>query len=354
MRTAVVSDLHLGASSGRDLLRRAPALTALTAELRDADELVLLGDVVELREAPVAEVLAEAAPVLEEIDRALAGRRVTLVPGNHDYQLAGPLIERLRIERGALEPQTVDEPCAEGPLGAVAAAFTRSELRIAYPGVWIRDDVFATHGHYLDVHNTVPTFERLAIGAVQRLTAPVPEPRASADDYEAALSPVYALTYALAQSSAAGRRLVRSDRSVKTWSPLSRDGPRSLAVKAAAGIGMPAVVGALNAAGLGPLKPDLSGAELRRSALRGMSTVLDRLGVDAAHVIFGHTHRSGPHPSDAGWGPLLNPGSWIVEPAFLGADPKESPYWPGHCAIVTSSGPPQLRGLLDELPPSGT
>jgi hypothetical protein len=47
---------------------------------------------------------------------------------------------------------------------------------------------------------------------------------------------------------------------------------------------------------------------------------------------------------------LINTGSWIYEPAFLGASPKDSPYWPGHVALVPESGPPELVTLLDELP----
>ena len=31
---------------------------------------------------------------------------------------------------------------------------------LAYPGVWLRPDVYATHGHYVDLHITVPSFER--------------------------------------------------------------------------------------------------------------------------------------------------------------------------------------------------
>jgi hypothetical protein len=120
-------------------------------------------------------------------------------------------------------------------------------------------------------------------------------------------------------------------------------------------VALPAAVGALNLAGLGPLKPDLSAVELRRAGLRGMAESVRRLGIEAGHVIFGHTHRSGPHPGDEGWdlpggGHLINTGSWIHEPAFLGTSPRESPYWPGHVAIVREEGPPELLDLLDELP----
>jgi predicted phosphodiesterase len=348
--TAIVSDLHLGAASGRDLLRREPVLARLTNALRGVDELVLLGDVVELREIPLAEAMAIAEPVLAEIGNAMAGRRVTILAGNHDHQLAGPLIERVRLEGRRLEPQTLGDPPTDGPLGLVARALAVPDVRVAYPGVWVRDDVYATHGHYLDVHNTVPSLERLAIGAVQRFTGRLPEGRVRPEDYEAALAPVYALTYSLAQNPMAGRRITRSDRSARAWEALSDNGRRGRAARLFGGIAVPAAVGVLNAAGLGPLSPDLSGPTLRDAALRGMSTVLDRLGVEARHVVFGHTHRSGPHARDRGWGPLLNTGSWIHEPIFLGERPAESPYFPGHCAIVRDSGPPELRRLLDELP----
>ena len=60
----------------------------------------------------------------------------------------------------------------------------------------------------------------------------------------------------------------------------------------------PLTIAALNRLGIGPLKADLSGVELRRAGLRAMGEVVARLGIDARHVIFGHTHRSGPLPDD--------------------------------------------------------
>ena len=67
------------------------------------------------------------------------------------------------------------------------------------------------------------------------------------------------------------------------------------------------------------------------------------------------THRSGPWDRDTeGWdlpggGRLWNSGSWIHEPAFLGADPLESPYFPG-VVIWLDDEPgtaPRLERLLD-------
>jgi hypothetical protein len=352
--TAIVSDLHLGLTGGRDLLRYPPVMDALVGALADVDEAVLLGDLLELRERPVGHVLADARPVLHGLGLAMAGKRVTIVPGNHDHHLATPLLESLRVRDGArqLDLNTVAAPPAGGPLGEVATALgAAGEVRIAYPGVWVRPDVYATHGHYLDVHNTVPTFERIAIGAVQRVAGRLPPAGLlTPDDYEAALGPVYALTYAMAQSVRRGRSVAGSEASVRMWRIVNGSSGRRLPALLLGGVALPAFVAGLNRAGLGPLKPDLSAVELRRAGLAGMASVVDRLGIEADHVIFGHTHRSGPHPGDESWGPLMNTGSWIHEPAFLGSSPKESPYWPGHVALVPDEGPPELLTLMDELP----
>jgi hypothetical protein len=216
--------------------------------------------------------------------------------------------------------------------------------------MWLRDDVYATHGHYLDVHNTVPTFERLAIGAVQRIAGRLPaDRRLTPEDYEAAVGPVYALTYAMAQSMRRGRSVAGAQTSVRLWQVLNRRGGRMPALLLG-GLALPVAIAGLNRAGLGPLKADLSAVELRDAGLRGMRTVIERLGIEAEHVIFGHTHRSGPHVRDEGWGPLINTGSWIYEPAFLGREPKDSPYWPGHVALVRDDGPPELVTVVEELP----
>ena len=90
-----------------------------------------------------------------------------------------------------------------------------------------------------------------------------------------------------------------------------------------------------------------------------MGEVATRLGLSRGHVIFGHTHRSGPLAGDdrsewrAGQGDdgggavqLVNCGCWTYDSLFLTAKPGESPYWPGVCVVVEESGPPRLQRLL--------
>jgi len=117
----------------------------------------------------------------------------------------------------------------------------------------------------------------------------------------------------------------------------------------------PLAVAALNRAGLGPLRANISTSELRRAGLLAMGEVATRLDLGDAYVVFGHTHRAGPLPGDResewlghGGARLLNSGCWTYDAVFLTATPGESPYWPGTCVLVDDVGPPVLKRLLSD------
>jgi hypothetical protein len=360
VRTLVVSDLHLGAASGVDLARRPDLREPLLEAVRGVDRLVVLGDGVELRESPQREVGAIAGPFFADVGRAL-GREgeLLLLAGNHDHGLvAGWIDARLLSEpSGFLGLERRIEPAGAGPLAAALAEHAApARAAVAYPGVWLRDDVYAIHGHYSDLHTTVPTFERLAAGAMARWVVNLPEHGATADDYEAALSPMYAWMHALTQRSDHAMISAGAGASARAWVALAGSGRRRRPLRAVAlGAGYAALVAAINRTGLGPIDRDLSGAALRRGGLRGMAEVLRRLGVGAAHVVWGHTHRSGPWPRDdlrewathAG-GRMHNTGSWVYQRHFLSDAPNRSPYWPGTAVLIEETGPPRLLRLLGD------
>jgi hypothetical protein len=123
----------------------------------------------------------------------------------------------------------------------------------------------------------------------------------------------------------------------------------------AVGTAYAGAVAAINAAGLGPVERDLSPAALRRGYLRGFRELARRLGIGAGHILTGHSHRSGPWPGDelAEWttadgGRILNAGSWVYQPHFLGDAPNGSPYWPGTAIVIDDEGPPRLVRLLGD------
>jgi hypothetical protein len=354
VRTIVVSDLHLGARTRVDLLRRPAARAALLERLDGADRLVLLGDTLELRHGPVREALAAARPVLEAIGIAMRGGEVVLVAGNHDHRLVAPWLEA-RGEGGRPPALGLEEragPGATQATAAVAEILAPATLDVAYPGVWLADGVYAIHGHYVDRHSTVPSFERLAAGALGRVLGDRPDDIGSPDDYEVVLAPIYALLDAIAARTPDGRGPSHANASTRAWRALAGDGHRPLRRRLLAGA-FPLGVGALNRAGIGPFRADVSGPELRRAGLQAMREVVARLGVDARHVIFGHTHRGGPLPADdpADWalpggGRLLNTGSWVYERVWTSAGPG-GPYWPGGVVELDGGVPPRRAGLLD-------
>jgi predicted phosphodiesterase len=360
-RTLVVSDLHLGAASGADVLRGRESREILFEAARDVERLVLLGDVLELRHGPRRDALAAARPFFQELGRALPEKEIVVVAGNHDHAIVESWLRR-RGETSSSEPLALEQRFsaleASSMLTALAEWTAPARLTAAYPGLWLREDVYATHGHYLDCHLTVPTLERLGIGVTGRVLRRPAASFASADDYEAVTGPVFAWIDAVARQAPTGATL-NGQSTVHMWRALGGDGSNAgsrvdLRKRAIVGA-FPLAITALNRVGIGSFNADISGPELRRAALRGMGEVAARLGLGDAHVIFGHTHRAGPLPADiqAEWhGPrgarLINSGCWTYDSYFLTGPPGESPYWPGGSVLVEDSGPPRLLRLLED------
>jgi hypothetical protein len=357
--TAVVSDLHLGSVVEFDVARRPELLERLVAGVEGADRLVLLGDLLELRERPVARVLELARPVIEALGSAMAGRRVTLVPGNHDHELADPWLERAQLDGGELPLESVwPVTPGEGLAGRVAACMPDVDVDLAYPGFHLRPDVYATHGHYLDLHLSVPRLETIASSVMAQVMG-----RASGigspADYEAIFTPLYSLLFGIAQGSRVELVKRQGGVSRRVWESANGRRGRRLTSLLLSRVTIPGAVAAMNRAGLGPFRSDISGGELRRAGLRAMSTVVEALGVETAHVVFGHTHRPGPLAGDdpSEWTTprgvrLSNTGSWLNERVFLRGVGRDSPYWPGGILWLDDEGPPRTDNLLGdaELP----
>jgi hypothetical protein len=358
MRTLVVSDLHLGGRTGVDVLRDPVAREPLLAELADVDRLVLLGDTLELRHGPAREALAAARPALEAMGAALpAGAEVVLVPGNHDHGILAPWLDARRRPLGL---ETRVRPGTASSLARQIVGWLSGDggaiVEVAYPGVWLRDDIYALHGHYLDPHGTVPTFERLAAGAMSRMVGPVPGGGQTAvtEDYERVLAPLYAWINAAAQRAGDEGLGAGAGGAGKAYELLQGDGHKPVRARLLTAI-FPLGIRGLNLLGIGPVSSDLTADALRRNSLDALGEVVVRLGIEAEHVIFGHSHRTGPLPDDdvtewrtpsGAW--LHNSGSWVHESAFTGAGDTSNPYWPGGAILVEDTGAPQLLRLLAE------
>ena len=370
MRTLIVSDLHLGGLSGIDLLRRPELRASLLEELDGVDRLVLLGDVLELRHGPPHEALAKARSFFEDVGRALGDRELVISVGNHDHLMVCTWLDARAVrEAEPLRSEQIFDPAeASSMLAQIAQWAAPARVTVAYPGLWVRPDVYATHGHYLDAHLTVPTLERIGIGAMGRLLERPPSTLDTVDGYEAVTAPIYAWRDAITRYGRAGSTL-NGLATARAWRALGGGGGvdgsyarggRSLTRAARASLrrnaiksAFPLMVGGLNRAGLGPVDANISRNELRRAGLRAMGEVAARLDLGDAYVVFGHTHRAGPFAGDSAseWrgrdgGRLINSGCWTYDAIFLSRTPGESPYWPGTCVLVEDSGPPVLKRLL--------
>ncbi len=313
----------------------------LIARASQARRVVLLGDVFELLDVELREALSVSRPLLVALGAAVGAHgEIVLVGGNHDHALYEGFIA---AHPGFGLSESI-EPARDPGFAAIAELVAPARLTVAYPGAWLRDDVYATHGHYLDRHITLPPPLRAALpGAVREMLAS--GERAGADatpaDYERALAPAYAAF-----------RVAR-DFSLPEWIGVlvgnARDSDRL------SGVAGP-IAAALPAAAIEAFGTDALGLQLRRAGLRAMARVIGRLQIDAAHVVFGHTHRTGPLPDDpfdewvapAG-AAMHNCGSWVYEPLLLAGDGSANAYWPGGCVIVDDDGRPRLERLLGDV-----
>ncbi len=327
---------------------------------------MLLGDVLELRHGPVREALAAARPFFEDLGRALAGRELVITAGNHDHALVEPWLARRGDEPDprplALE-QVLEPTEASTALETIAGWVAPTQTRLAYPGLWLRPDVYAMHGHYLDCHLTMPTLERLSLGAMSRLLGRPAAAFAGVGDYEAVGAPLFAWRDAVARDTRTGA-VLNGMATASVWSALTGTGEkhrrgraarvRRLRTRTLAGL-FPVAVATLNRAGMGPLRAELTMQELRRAGLHAMGEVAARLDLGEAHVVFGHTHRAGPLPADPQWewrgrggARLVNAGSWTYSRFFLDEEAGASPYWPGTGVLVEDHGPPRIVRLLQD------
>jgi predicted phosphodiesterase len=344
VRIAVLSDLHLGTRTRVDLARRPDVRARIVERIRGFDEVVLLGDAIELRDRPIAVALASAGPFLAELGASLRNGRVVLVPGNHDHRLVHETRDRRRVS-GSLVREIA--PGCGGAAGAIRDRLG-TELVVAYPGWRVTDRVWATHGHYLDAHSDTPTLE-CVMAALTGLARRRPAMRASSErDYEAVLAPAYGLYYRVAQRPRLGALA---------------DPGKALVRRAEAGLGTRGPPPDRSARGRGIARLRLGGGrlgpapgELRRPGLLPFALVLERLRIEADHVLFGHTHRAGPLPGDpaGSWRcrngtALWNTGSWVYDPVRVAND-RSSPYWPGTLVTLEGSDPPRLQHLLETIP----
>ncbi|MBO0769397.1 MAG: metallophosphoesterase family protein [Solirubrobacterales bacterium] len=295
-QTLLISDLHLGHPSGLAVLERPAPLERLLSAIEQADRLVLLGDIIELRNSDAPEAMSRAEPVLRAVGRLPGSRELLLIPGNHDRMLIRDWIAARGQE---LEPDDRAPNDASAALSEVNA-WLGGQLQVRYPGAALSPSVWATHGHYLD---------------------PLLTPQGP-----------YGFT------ALGGRR--HSARRRAAW--YERERPHRTSRMAHV------TYHQIREARVSRLMSRALGGQMRAHSVPALRSVIASLGVQAAHVVFGHVHRLGPLGREH-WGEFANTGSWYYEPLLVDHAVHENPYWPGGAVWLSDDDTPRPVNLLAGL-----
>ena len=228
-----------------------------------------------------------------------------MLAGNHDHGLiAGWIDARLQSEAlglpralraGRARSRPARSPCAS------ASSSRPARLRIAYPGAWLRDDVYA-HPRPLPRPALDDADVRAARGGRDgALGRPAARARTPGPTTTRPRSRRSTRSCTSSRSAPTTRRSARARARPRAPGSRSR-GRGGRAIPSAPPRSAPATSARsalINALGLGPVDRDLSGSALRRGGLRGMREVLRRLGVDRAATCSSATPTApGPWPQD--------------------------------------------------------
>jgi hypothetical protein len=343
--TLLISDLHLGARAKGGVLEQPLPLQRLLEAVGRHDRLVLLGDALELVEAKRERVIAVAEPIFRALGAALgAGHTVLLVPGNHDHEL----VRTWALAQGeSLTPDSLVPVDSSPLLERIAGWLAPARVEVRYPGVWLSDTVWATHGHYLG-HFLFP----VSTWGLLRGRGPQP----------AGVPPCDHERFLRGGWEQMGRMM--------RWLP----GPVATGLEDLSELlraeTMPQLQRRIMHHRLAPLTAHALGIQMRHHSLPAIARVVRGLGIEPEFVVFGHVHRLGPLPGDdpAQWRVargagvtgaaqgasvtnFLNTGSWRYERLLLEGVRPPHPYWPGGAVSLKDGEPPRAVGLLDDLTP---
>lgn len=331
-RRLILSDLHFG--SGDDLLRSPEALERLEPELQWAEEVVINGDLLELVFASLEDAVGAARPFLRLVNRHVG--RVHYVVGNHDHHLVSLAGDERRF------CDALDTPAPPAFRVAPAERLLRAlcpdaEVISVYP-ICELDGMRITHGHYVAAHMGSSGWRPMDRLAWTLTGADARTDRLTVADYEALISPLYELMYAIANLPAGRRAQQRLERWLDHAAAIARVPRRATRP-------LTRVAQALADRGSGRelLAPqDAPTAQV----LAAIASMCRNLEIQPGTVVVGHTHVSldGVATPD-GRHRVCNSGSWVWDRRTRHHPSYRESAWPG-TVLRATGGDVQLRPLL--------
>ena len=331
VRRLIISDLHFG--SGDDLLGSPAALERLEPELAWADELVINGDLLELVFASLQEAVDAARPFLRLVNRHVG--RVHYVVGNHDHHLVSLAGDERRFAEvlGLPAARMFGVAPADRLLHALCPDV---DVVSVYPQCRL-DGMCIMHGHYIAPHVGSSDW-RLADRLAWYLGGFAVRPdRLTVSDYEGLIAPLYELMYEIANlpsGPCAQQRLQRWLGGAAAIARAPKRTSRRLATLAHV------------LSHHGDARLLLGSAPPTTKVLEAMQAVCGNLEVQAATVVFGHTHVAlDGVMTPNGRYRLFNSGAWVWDRRLRGGAGHREHGWPG-TVLRATDGELELRALL--------
>ncbi len=399
MRALVISDTHLGAWTGEDLLSEDRYLERLLPHLEEIDELILLGDLFDLLFGSIADAFGAASGLLDAVRERMQGKRFVFLAGNHDHRFVvremEDLLEMELATGGAADSLRKEVAAGQGFRRFLEHRLEGVEIDIRYPA-YMYQDVLLTHGHYLDPHARLagPLGSRLLTRALWAIASGGPEAPKTQGDYESVITLLTEMLYTIAQlphGTTAERNVFRTQGTIARgvhavaapiraleglvgWAREQRHGPlpaqaaadavsyadflREQADEAERRTRRSAPGAAQDLPGY-TLARTIHAGDPRQPALDAIAQVARNLGWDkqAKKIVFAHTHQPVEDERVALTGEVRywNTGSWIYEPD-LGSHDAYVRYlrhgWPGTGVVIDSEEEaPRLIAPLANLNP---
>jgi len=398
MRALVISDTHLGAWTGEDLLAEDAYLQRLVPHLDEVDELIILGDLYDLLFGSVTDAFNAGSGLFDAVRERLQGKRFVFVAGNHDHRFVVREAEDL-LEMELATGRADDALRKEVAAGQAFRRFFEQrmegvEIDVSYP-TYRFHDVLLTHGHYLDPHARLagPLGSRILTRALWAIASGGPEQLRTADDYESIITLLTEMLYTIAQlphGTTAQRNVFRTQGHIARGVHVATSPLRALEgavgwarerARRTPGSEPPAEVSysdflreqaeeserRIKRSAPGAAR-DLPGYTIARTvrpgdpgagALDAVAQVASNLGWDKQvdKIVFAHTHQplADAQVELTGSVRYWNTGSWIYEPD-LGSHDAYVRYlrngWPGTAIVIDSDEEcPRLIAPLEDLNP---
>lgn len=360
MKSLIVSDCHFGSFHGQDLLGYEFARKLLRPYIKEVDEVILNGDILELSFQRLENSVEASLPFFAMLREEMQGGRVVYIVGNHDHHLIIRDLEdslETKLATGLSDEELSKLPRHKGFLERfLEHQLPGVEVEVAYPTYDCRG-VLVTHGHYMDAHikGSIPSL--LLQRTAWKISGGKRGQKLTVEDYEALSTPLWEFYHHIAQlprglaaQAAIWEQAQLIGRFIKVTSLIGK-GTSKAAKWTASKVGS-----ALKRKNyenmIAPVGEFATLDESELQILEALQAVKNNLEWSAKKIVTAHTHQpivAAKIPGDET--EYYNCGSWFYDEKNAKKKTYLERAWPGNIILIDDVGNVELVNLLGEYNP---